>query len=48
MGMNFVLEFKKARIRQGNERMDWKSCMEEGQKNGLLSNYKNIKPVYEI
>ncbi|KAI7893183.1 uncharacterized protein EV154DRAFT_550148 [Mucor mucedo] len=42
MGMEFVLEFKKARIKQGKERMDWKLCMKEGHKSGLLSNYKNI------
>lgn len=45
MGMKFVLEFKKARIKQGKERMDWKLCMKEGHKNGLLSNYKNINTL---
>lgn len=44
-GMMFVLEFKAARIKQGKERMDWKACMEEGRKNGLLLNYKNINTL---
>jgi hypothetical protein len=45
MGMKFVLEFKQARIKQGKERMDWKLCMKEGQKSGLLLNYKNISTL---
>ncbi|KAI9254710.1 hypothetical protein EDC94DRAFT_618193 [Helicostylum pulchrum] len=44
-GMKFVLEFKKARIKQEKERMDWKLCMKERHKNGLLSNYKNINTL---
>lgn len=44
-GMTFVLQFKAARIQQGKERMDWKSCMKEGRRNGLLLNYKNISTL---
>ena len=44
-GMAFVLQFKAARIKQGKERMDWKACMEEGHRNGLLLNYKNTNTL---
>jgi hypothetical protein len=39
-GMDFVEKFKQTRIQKGHRRMDWITCLEEGQRLGLL-NYKN-------
>lgn len=40
-GMQFVERFKQARIARGLTKMDWLTCLSEGQKKNLLLNYKN-------
>lgn len=40
-GMQFVEQFKKARIEKGLTRMDWVTCLAKCRKKNLLINYKN-------
>jgi hypothetical protein len=43
-GMEFVDTFKKKRTEEG-KRMDWKLCLSQGLKKGLLFGYKNTESL---
>ncbi|KAG1441064.1 hypothetical protein G6F56_011649 [Rhizopus delemar] len=43
-GMQFVEQFKQARIEKGLTKMDWLTCLSEGQKKNLL-HYKNCSTL---